>query len=231
MLLTDLLFPKFCLGCGYFGVYLCHLCQNKLKPTKQDVCLYCKEPSLFGLTHPNCNNKLNIDGFLTFYHYNPMLKKILKNIKYRLAVQVWQEFCQIIKPEIISKIGFYKRLSADFIIQPIPLTKNKYNERGFNQAKTMSMYFQKSLQFPIVNILIRKKETQPQAQFKSSLKRYLNLKGAFIINLNYRDVIRHFSNIILIDDIVTSGSTVKEATRILKEAGVKKVYVLALAKG
>ena len=95
----------------------------------------------------------------------------------------------------------------------------------------MSMYFQKSLQFPIVNILIRKKETQPQAQFKSSLKRYLNLKGAFIINLNYRDVIRHFSNIILIDDIVTSGSTVKEATRILKEAGVKKVYVLALAKG
>ena len=45
----------------------------------------------------------------------------------------------------------------------------------------MSMYFQKSLQFPIVNILIRKKETQPQAQFKSSLKRYLNLKGHLLL--------------------------------------------------
>lgn len=231
MFLTDLLFPKFCLGCGYIGVYICLSCQNKLRPINQDVCLYCKKPSLFGLTHLDCNNKLNIDGFLALYHYNPVLKKILKNIKYRLAVQVWQEFGQIIKPEEINKLDFYKRLYTDFIIQPIPLTKNKYNERGFNQAKIISVFFQQLLNFPIVNLLIRKKETQPQAQSKSLLSRYLNLKGAFVINLNCRGVINHASNIILVDDIVTSGSTVKEAARVLKEAGAKKVYVLALAKG
>lgn len=228
MFLTDLLFPKFCLGCGYIGVYLCISCQNKLKPIEQDVCLYCKKPSFFGLTHPSCQKKLNIDGLLTLYYYSPILKKIIKNIKYRLATEVWQEFYRIIKPEAIEKLAFYKKLSYDFIIQPIPLTKNKYNERGFNQAKIISVFFQKFLNFPIVNLLIRKKETQPQAQTKSLLKRYLNLKGAFkLINSNFTD----YNKIILVDDVVTSGATVKEAARVLKEAGAKKVYVLALAKG
>ncbi len=231
MFITDLLFPKFCLGCGYIGVYLCLSCQKKLKPIAQDVCLYCKEPSPFGLTHLNCQKKLNIDGLLTLYYYSPILKKIIKNIKYRLATEVWQEFYRIIKPETIEKLGLYKKLSSDFIIQPIPLTKNKYNERGFNQASLISLFFQKFLNFPIVNLLVRKGEAQSQAQTKSLLKRYLNLKGTIAINPNCRDVINHVSNIILIDDVVTSGSTVKEAARVLKETGVKKVYVLALAKG
>ncbi len=228
MFLTDLLFPKFCLGCGYIGVYLCLSCQNKLKPIEQDVCLYCKKPSFFGLTHPSCQKKLNTDGLLTLYYYGPILKKIIKNIKYRLAVQVWQEFYRIIKPEVIEKLGFYKKLSSDFIIQPIPLTKNKYNERGFNQAKIISVFFQKFINYPIVDLLVRKKETLAQAQLGSLKKRYQNVRGVFqVIDKKY------FNNkkVILVDDVVTTGSTVKEAARILKEAGAKKVYVLALAKG
>ncbi|MBI5123405.1 ComF family protein [Candidatus Roizmanbacteria bacterium] len=228
MFLTDLLFPKFCLGCGYIGVYLCLSCQNKLKPVKQDVCLYCKKPSLFGLTHPSCQKKLNIDGLLILYYYNPILKKIIKNIKYRLAVQVWQEFYRIIKPEVIEKLGLYKKLSSDFIIQPIPLTKNKYNERGFNQAKIISIFFQKFINYPIVDLLARKKETLSQAQLESLKKRYQNVRGAFqVIDKKY------LNNkwVVLVDDVVTTGSTVKEAARVFKEAGAKKVYVLALAKG
>ena len=232
MFLIDLFFPKFCLCCGYVGVYLCLSCQNKLKPIEQDVCLYCKKPSLFGLTHPGCQKKLNVDGLLILYYYSPILKKIIKNIKYRLAVQVWQEFYRIIKPEAIEKLGFYKKLSSDFIIQPIPLTKNKYNERGFNQAKIISLFFQKFIKFPIVDLLVRKKEILAQAQIKNKKERYLNIKGAFAINSNGRDVIDHVStNIILIDDVVTSGSTVKEAARVLKKAGTKKVYFFTFAKG
>jgi len=231
MFFKDFFFPKFCLGCGYIGVYLCTSCQNKLRPIKQDVCLYCKKPSLFGLTNPDCQKKLNIDGLLALYYYNPVLKKIIKNIKYRLATEVWQEFYQIIKFETIERLGFYKKLSSDFIIQSIPLTKNKYNERGFNQAKIISVFFQKFIKFPIVDLLIRKKEMLAQAQIKNKKERYINIKGTFVINPNCRDVINHVSNIILIDDVVTTGSTVKEAAKVLKEAGAKKVYVLALAKG
>ena len=231
MFLIDLFFPKFCLGCGYIGVYLCPSCSKKLEPINLDTCLYCKKSSLFGLTHLNCIKKLNIDGLLTIYHYSPILKKIIKNIKYRLATEVWQEFYKIIEPQVIAKLGFYKKLSPYFIIQPVPLSKIKYNERGFNQAKIISIFFQKFLDFPIVDLLIRKKEISAQAQIKNIKERYLNIKGTFTINPNYRNAISHVSNIILIDDIVTSGSTVKEAARVLKVAGAKKVYVLALAKG
>jgi competence protein ComFC len=171
---------------------------------------------------------LNIDGLLTLYHYNPILKKIIKNIKYRLATEIWKEFYPIIKPELVERLGFYNKLSSDFIIQPIPLSKNKYNERGFNQAKIISVFFQRFIHFPIVNLLMRKKETQSQAQTRSRLERYQNLRGAFQL------IDKHFvtsNKIILVDDVVTSGSTVKEAAKALKEAGAKKVYVLALAKG
>jgi len=231
MCLIDLFFPKFCLGCGYIGVYVCSSCFKKLELIKQDTCFYCKKPSLFGLTHPNCSKTHNIDGLLTIYHYNPLLKKIIKNIKYRLAVQVWQEFYKIIEPQVILKLGFYKRLSQDFVIQPIPLSKIKYNERGFNQASLISTFFQKFLHYPIVNLLIRKKETSAQARIKNKRGRYLNIRDAFAIQPERRGLIYQTPNIILIDDVVTSGSTIKEAVKILKEAGAKKVYVLALAKG
>ena len=225
MFLADLFFPKFCLGCGYIGVYLCPSCFKKLEPIKLDTCLYCKKPSLFGLTHFNCIRKLNVDGLLAIYHYNPILKKIIKNIKYRLATEVWQEFYKIIEPQVITKLGFYKKLSIYFVIQPIPLSKIKYNERGFNQAKIISVFFQKFLHFPIIDLLIRKKEISAQAQIKNKKERYLNIKGTFVALQCVP------SNIILVDDVVTSGSTVKEAVKVLKEAGAKKVYVLALAKG
>ncbi len=233
MFLRDLFFPKFCLGCGYLGVYVCPSCQKQLRPINQDVCLYCNKPSLFGLTHLNCTSKFNIDGLLTIYHYNPILKKIIKNIKYRLATEIWQEFCQAIEPGVIMKLGFYNKLSSTFFIQPIPLTKNKYNERGFNQAQLICDYFSRFIHYPIVDLLIKKQETFSQAQIKNKKDRYLNMKGVFDINKKGRDVRPGVSNknIILIDDVVTSGSTVKEAARILKKAGVKKIYVLALAKG
>lgn len=225
MFLIDLFFPKFCLGCGYIGVYLCSSCLEKLKPVEQDVCFYCKKASLFGLTHINCGNKLNVDGMVAIYHYSPILKKIIKNIKYRLARQVWEDFYKAIAPEFIDKLGFYKTLSHDFVIQPVPLSKIKYNERGFNQAKYISIFFQRFLHFPIIDLLIRKKETSAQAQIKSKKTRYLNTRGVFTA------LQCAYSNVMLIDDVVTSGSTVREAVRILKKAGAKKVYVLVLAKG
>ncbi len=225
MFILDLLFPKFCLGCGYIGVYLCPSCLKKLEPVKQEVCLYCKKPSLLGLTHVNCGNKLNIDGMITIYRYNPILKIIIKNIKYRLAVQVWNDFYKMITPEVISKLDCYKKLPSDLVIQPIPLSKNKFNERGFNQASFIGTFFQKFLHFPIVNFLSRNKETPAQAQIKNKKGRYSNMKGIFTATQGVNP------NVILVDDVITSGSTVKEAAKILKRSGAKKVYVLALAMG
>lgn len=225
MFFIDLLFPKFCLGCGYLGVYLCPFCLKELKYTKNDSCPYCNKASLFGLTHPYCSKTHGIDGLMSIYHYNPLLKKIIKNIKYRLATNIWQEFYKTIEPPAISKLGFYNKLSQDFFIQPIPLSKLRYNERGFNQATIISSFFQKFLHFSTTDSLIRNEERLSQAQTKNKQIRSLNVKGVFSCTKLVPE------NILLIDDVITSGSTVKEAARILKIAGAKKVYALALAKG
>ena len=230
MAFIDLIFPRFCLGCGLPGTYCCPRCQTKLVPVKRTQCFYCKKDSLYGLTHPLCLKKLNIDGVDSFFFYNDFLKKIIKNLKYRLATDIGKEFFQIIKPEIINKLSFYKKLSPPLYFQPIPLSQKKLRERGFNQAFLLTKFLQKFLDIPIVDLLVKAKETKNQAELKSKKDRYNNLRGAFEINQKDQIMIRK-SRIILVDDVITTGSTIREAAKILKKYLPLKVYALTLARG
>ena len=212
------------------GGYICSKCQKNLDYLEQDHCLYCQRPSPFGLTHPKCIEKNGIDGSMAIFHYNNLLKKIVKNFKYRLAVAVWKEFYLLVSPEKLTKINFYKRITdgQKTFLQPIPLHSKRLKERGFNQAQYISIFFQRYINLPTADILIRVKETKPQAQFHKQSLRLANMKNAFRIkegsNLNK-------SNFILIDDLLTSGNTVKAAATTLKRAGAGRIFVLTLAKG
>ncbi len=231
MSFKDLLFPKFCLGCGFLGAYICLKCQNNLYYIEKEVCLYCGRPSLHGLTHPGCQRINGIDGFLSILLYNNLLKKIIKNIKYRLATDIWLELCQVIKPEALNRLKFYKIFSispSSLYVNPIPLHANRLRERGFNQAKLISEYFMKSLGLQLSDVIKRDKETLSQAQIEKNLGRYQNLKGAFSVIDKNKVMGRSY---ILVDDVVTSGSTIKEAARTLKLNGAAKVFALSLAKG
>ncbi len=231
MSFIDLFFPKFCLGCSLPGTYFCPSCRNELWTMDHPTCFYCKKASLNGLTHPVCLNKFNIDGVTSLFYYNRILKKIIKNIKYRLATETGGEFLKAIKPETVKKLAFYKRLAGSVYFQPIPLTQKKIRERGFNQALFLTRFFQHFVRVPLADFLIRVKETKNQAELKTKKDRYQNLRGAFQINpLGHPEFISG-SRIILVDDVVTSGSTVREAAKILKNDGAGKVYVLTLARG
>jgi len=225
MFLKDLLFPKFCLSCNKIGTYLCPKCQNKLEYFAYDTCLYCGKKSLYGVTHPGCQQKFGIDGFLTVFKYNETLKRIIKAFKYRRALAVWEEFSLLIKPNKLIKLNNWPK--ANFI-QPIPLHTNKLKDRGFNQAEIITNYFNGYLRLEIGNVLLRKKETKPQAQITTKRKRRLNISGAFTINkkINIKNTI-----IILVDDLLTTGDTIKEAGKVLKKNGALLVFALTLARG
>ena len=228
MFLFDILFPKFCLNCSHIGSYICHRCFKKLRVIEKPTCLYCHKQSYLGLTHPKCLKKLSIDGILSIYHYDNFLKKIIKNIKYRLATVVWDEFCKSIPESDISRLFAYKKIFKEAVIQVVPLSQSKYKLRGFNQAMMIAEYFNKILNFPIINNLERSREALAQAQIKSKLSRFKNVKNVFSIRKQSR--IKN-KNIILIDDVVTTGATLKEVCKILKKSGAGKVYALTLAKG
>lgn len=229
MFLKDFIFPKFCLGCGFLGAYICIKCEFKLRYLEKDICLYCRKPSLFGFTHPGCKRAKGVDGFISLYYYNNFMKQIIKNIKYRLATDVWKEFCQVIKPEILSKVGVLKRLMKnDFFIEPIPLHTHKLKLRGFNQAKIIAEFFGRTLNIPLTETLLRKTNTLSQAQLKDHRTRYMNLKGAFKVRQGKETKGKNF---VIIDDVLTTGSTMKEATRTMKSSGASSVFALTVAVG
>ncbi|MBI4008875.1 ComF family protein [Candidatus Roizmanbacteria bacterium] len=229
MFLKDLLFPKFCLGCGYLGAYICINCQKKLSYLKKDICLYCGKDSLSGFTHPGCRRNLGIDGFLSVLHYNDFLKAIIKNIKYRLAVDVWEEFCLVVKPERLKKILIYKSLLRDdFLLEPIPLHAHKLQLRGFNQAKIIAQYLQSFLNCRKSGVLLRIRNTPSQTQLQNQKSRYHNMLGAFGVLANKNISGKNF---VLVDDVVTTGSTLKEAAKVLKKNGARQVFAITIANG
>lgn len=228
MLLKDLLFPKLCLGCGYLGSYICLGCQEKLSYIKKDRCFYCQRRSLYGLTHPSCQKKNQFDGFISTFYYSDVLKKIIKNIKYRLVTEALDELLRIICPEALNKLNFYKKLYPGSVhLQSIPLYPQRLKERGFNQADVIVKFLSLKLSMPITNTLERKKNTLSQAQLKEGRARYFNMRGAFSI----KEPLRDKKNFLVVDDVVTTGATIKEAAAVLKRNGANRVFAFSLAKG
>jgi len=199
-------------------------------PIRRDICIYCSRASYLGLTHALCKRTNGIDGLIAIYYYNPILKKIIKNIKYRLVSVGLVELLKIANTDNFMKLLFYKKINKSLYVQPIPLHQKRERQRGFNQSEIIAEYVVSALGISQSDVLVRMKETTSQAQLPDRKSRYLNIRGAFAIKKSNN----HYTipqSIILVDDVVTSGSTVKEAGRILKQSGVEKIYILSLAKG
>ncbi len=227
MPIKDFLFPKHCLSCGSIGSYICLDCQEELRYIIKDRCLYCQKKSYLGFTHPRCKRRLGIDGSLSIFYYGGALRKILKSIKYRLVKEAFNEFFQIINRDKLDKYIFLKNLvKKEIFIVPIPLYWQRFNKRGFNQAEVIGSFFSNLLKQPLIKGLERIKNTKEQAKLKTKKERYLNVRGAFKVFNEFKA-----KTVFLIDDVVTSGTTAKEAGRQLKKKGVRKVFVLSIAKG
>ncbi len=225
----DILFPKFCTSCGFAGSYLCTSCEEKLKYVQIDRCIYCNKASYRGLTHSGCKRLLGIDGCMSIFQYENLLKKIIKAIKYRLAWDIHHELLRVIRPEFLHKLAFFKEGDSFSCLQPIPLHPLRLNQRGFNYPDLLCGFFLTAVpRSQQVSLLKRIKSTQPQAQLKRRDQKYQNMRGAFEVVETQSVKGKDF---VLIDDIVTTGNTIKEACKILKYHGARRVCVITLARG
>jgi len=131
---------------------------------------------------------------------------------------------------------------SNSILVPIPLTLRRKMNRGFNQSELLALEISKYLNLPVANLLKRKSFSIPQAEIPDWQKRKDNISGAFCLNqkfFNYPHLIpktidvrhQYTRKVVLVDDVSTSGATLEEAARVLKEAGVKEIYGLVIAKG
>ena len=165
------------------------------------------------------------DQHRSLFLFNDLTKKIIHALKYnnqfwvrRFLQPYMQEFC--VRPDNAAL------LEATDIIIPIPLHKKKLKERGFNQSLLIAKNWQKIIKLPLEkNTLIRQLHTGTQTGLKKT-ERKQNLKNAFMIK-NSNPIIN--KNILLIDDVHTTGTTLNEAARRLKNHGAKQVMALTIA--
>jgi len=222
-LFTDIIFPIECVGCGQANEFLCSPCVSKIKIFPVQTCHYCRKPQAFGKTCDQCSNKNRLDGLFILGPYDqPILKEAIHSWKHERVKEIGN----------ILGLWLANRLAHSFfrensIITHIPLRRQRQFDRGFNQSEQLSLILAGKFQIPIKSLLIKIKDTEPQSSLNRE-KRLLNIRGVFA---PAKDAKLSGENIILIDDITTTGATMEEVCRVIKKAGAKSVWGIALAHG
>ena len=160
---------------------------------------------------------------LYWFEEDTEIQHILHALKYTRMKSIGTVFGRKIGEEILSKYpGKY-----DFAV-PVPLHKSKLRERTYNQSDYICRGISEALNIkPLEKCLLRTRYTKTQTKL-SIAEREVNVRNAFSVNPKYRDIIKG-KNIILADDVITTGSTILECARILKENGCGEVTVCSIA--
>lgn len=227
--ILDFIFPKRCVSCKKSGDYLCSKCFSFLSYDTKSLCLICNKSSYNSLTHPVCRRKYSIDGCFSAISYNKVAQKLIYSFKYKPYLTDLKTFLSdLFYESIIQNEKFMEMVQAEkWIFVPIPLFSSKLRKRGYNQSEILAMELAKKFNVSAQNLLTRIRDTKNQYKLRKD-DRAENIRGAF--RAEDRNSKPEARNIFLVDDIVTTGSTLKEAARILKHNGANKVFGLTLAR-
>ncbi len=229
---SRLFFPETCPLCANFlrtwEKKICGSCESLFCELRAPLCLQCARelPPFSGAAVSVCGDcrhvRHEVDRTWTLFSYNEPFKKILHLIK----------FCG--KPALLrvfeNKLKDFAEATDwpafDFMI-PVPLDRIRQWERGFNQSYLLTLLLEKFLRIPIDHRILQKKSTASPQSTLPKKERLLNIRGSFKVREAEKIRGRH---ILLVDDIYTTGATVNECARILKEAGAGSVCAFTLAR-
>jgi len=227
--LARLLYPAACQLCGedlrWEEETVCDPCRHSFRKLAPPLCRRCSiELGPFS-AREICENCESSSRYITktwaVYSYSDPLKKLFHRIKFTSRRSPLDLFREEIQTFAIKH--FPKNLSA---IVPVPLDWKRSWIRGFNQAKILAQFISEAVDCPVAELLSKRIITPAQSHLKKK-ERLSNLIGSFQFrgegNLNGQSVL-------IVDDIYTTGSTIKECGRILKENGAAKIYAWALAR-
>ena len=230
----NLIYPLECQICkvelGPFNeACLCHECKKKIRLNLPPFCLKCGK----SLVASSNNGAYCQDCKFTSYffkqawavgHYDGILKECIHLFKFNRRICLLPIFTEL----LLNFTKLYININAFGIIVPAPLHKTKRRERTFNQAELIAKDLSSKTAIPLqANNLIKVKHTLPQTTL-SKKQRVLNIKGAF--KVTDASVFKN-KNILLIDDVFTTGSTLNACANALLDSGAKGVSCLVIARG
>ncbi|MFA6255478.1 MAG: phosphoribosyltransferase family protein [Patescibacteria group bacterium] len=214
-LFIDLLFPIECLGCGEKEHWLCPACSAKIEiKFKNQPEIFAPNQSLTGV-------------WLAADYRQPLLIKVLHTFKYSFVVCLGQDLAEVLIRFLSFKIK-QKEISGFDLVIAIPLAKRRRLWRGFNQAEILAAEISRHFSWSNKSdLLFRKYYNRPQVGLKA-VDRIINVKGIFCVQRS--DLLKN-KKVLLIDDVVTTGATMQECAKVIKEAGAKEIWGLAVARG
>ncbi len=251
--LLELFFPYFCLGCNREENLLCQDCKSILDISEYDYCLCNKNPKRLPLAQKNngkpfnfaqgkCNKcsdkKLSGLYFALPYKEKLLTKKLIRQFKYQPYIKnLAKTLALLIAEHLILSGKNIEEIWENSILIPVPLDNKKLKFRGYNQSEELAKELSKILNVPLFSdILIKTKPTKPQMELKKE-ERERNLKGVFAIKKPFGAAqdLWPFNKILgkkifLVDDVYTTGSTMEECSKVLKQAGAKSVWGITIAR-
>jgi ComF family protein len=217
----NLLFPQRCLGCGREGDLICSSCQLSLPKLVPPLCPKCGRPQSSGILCPDCVPwKAHIDGIRSPFRFEGLARQAVHQLKYKNLRSLAQTLA-----DLLSQYLVLNPIPVD-ILMPVPLHPRRLKERGYNQSALLASHLGKSIGLPVdESCLARRKFLLPQARTQSVIERRRNVEEAFSC-----DKLSAGKQVLLVDDVSTSGATLDACAEVLKQAGAKSVWGLVFAR-
>ena len=230
--LVSLFYPSFCAACSGLvepGEYLCDVCADEAPRLRAPFCAKCSQPFAGAISDTficaNCQDRvLHFDAAVSAYRSRGVVRQVMLDFKYGRQVHL-----RYILARWLAEALEDPRLAGrrfDFIV-PVPLHPARKRERGFNQAELLARVLSRKTNIGLYSVLQRTRYTTTQTQFDRA-QRMENLKGAFRLRRggNVQDL-----RVLLVDDVLTTGSTLSECASVLKADGALSVHAATAARG
>lgn len=235
----NLIYPLSCQNCGRLikesrGYSLCDDCLRLIKLISPPFCYRCGKPFSGEVDFEekaicaDCLTEKHSCYFIrSVAYYQGVLREGIHLLKYRKQVKLVQPLGNLLV-SYLTKNDFITIREIDLVV-PVPLFKEDYLKRGFNQSSLLAKYIADyfSLYFS-EDLLIKDKMNLSQVGL-SKTERKKNVKNVYTLNTSFS--LEGLSNILLVDDIFTTGATIDACCRELKKTGIEELYVLTLARG
>ena len=229
--LGSLFYPAACVVCAgevERPEYLCEVCRGRAPRITAPFCAKCSEPFSGAITQTfscaNCAHRiLHFDSAVAAYRSRGLVRKLVHEFKYARLRHLRHPLAQWLGETMSDP----RLRGARFdLIVPVPLHPARERERGFNQATLLAELLARQVDVPLRDVLERIRYTTTQTAYDRA-ERMENLHDAFRLRkkMNVREL-----RVLLIDDVLTTGSTLSECARVLKEAGAISVHAATAAR-
>jgi ComF family protein len=229
--IASLFYPPNCGACGAAisnSEYLCSSCHDKAQRITPPFCAKCSEPFAGAIegefTCANCaHRKLEFDAAVSAYRSRGVVRFVILQFKYSRQLHLRHPIARWLVEAMMD--ARLQDRAFDLIV-PVPLHPARLRERGFNQAHLLATMVSREIGLPVFAALERIRYTTTQTAF-DRVDRMENLHNAF--RLRKKVSVREL-RVLLVDDILTTGSTLSECARVLREAGALSVYAVTAAR-